>query len=307
MIGVLIAGMADALGARPADADPVRDARLSRASQRCAQLAELISCDEALALAPQDAAALTAEADALVVQQRPGEAIGVYRRALRLAPQQAVVSAKITAAEAQRRTRLKTCMTQGGEVGRHACDAAWLPGTPDEANLFKRRGFLLRGEDPLAALDAYMAAARLRPRDRDVARALIGLTDGSAPRRDPATLAARGAAFIVLGRRGDAMAPLRAAVDLAPTLATARVQLRLAHRSAAGVRTARRAARRATPPTRPSADGAALAKRRDRETGLPAAGVPDAAAGVGVSPAGIPAGDVPDTRFSNDAPAGRTN
>ena len=167
MLGVLIAGMAGALDSRSQNEGSVHEARLARATSRCAQLAELISCDEALALQPPDAVALTAEADALVVHQRPGEAIGVYRNALRLAPQRAVISAKVASAQAQRKTWLKVCMTQTGDAGRHACEAAWLPGTPDEAAVFKRRGFLLRRENRLGALDAYMAAARLRPRDRD--------------------------------------------------------------------------------------------------------------------------------------------
>jgi Flp pilus assembly protein TadD len=102
--------------------------------------------------------------------------------------------------------------------------------------VFKRRGLLLQNDNqPGASLDAYLAAARLAPRDRDVARAVVALS-GSTERSDAPTLTARGAALMTLGRPADAILALREALRLAPDDAGAKLRLR----SAEGAVAARR-------------------------------------------------------------------
>jgi len=211
----------------------VDQARLSRAAGRCIKLAELIACDEALNMKPNDPELLIAEADALVQMKRPGEAIGVYRNAARSGAAQDVVNKKIAVAQSQRESFLQICVTQPGEVAERACESAWLPGAPDEVTVFKRRGLLLQNEGRLsAALDAYMAVARLRPADRGVARTVISLS-GVVGRKDALTLSARGIAFMSLGRRAEAITSLREAVRLAPNFKEAKSRLRAAERAAA--------------------------------------------------------------------------
>lgn len=207
---------------------------LAAAIERCTQLSELVSCDAALSMRPNDADLLVAEADVLVQLKRPGEAIGVYRNALRAGAHEDLVKQKIAAAQLQRQTLLRTCMTQAGDVGIRACESAWLPGAPDEVAMFKRRGLLLQDGSPVAALDAYMSAARLAPRDRDVARAVVDLS-GSLDAKGAAILTARGAAFMALHRPQDAAIPLRQAVNLAPDMVQARNLLRQAEQAVAKV------------------------------------------------------------------------
>ena len=207
--------------------------RLSRAVARCTRQAELIACDEALSLKPNDPDLLVAEGDALVQMRRPGEAIGVYRNALRLAARPDVVNPKVAAAQSQRGEYLAICMARLGTLAERACESAWLPGAPDEVALFKRRGLLLRLDNqPAAALDAYMAAARLRPADREVARSVVDLSGGPG-RKDPPIWTARGSALMTLGRRSAGLACWREALRSAPDFAPAKVQLRLAERAAA--------------------------------------------------------------------------
>jgi tetratricopeptide (TPR) repeat protein len=216
---------------RTAAAATAADARVAEtlavASQRCTQLAELVSCDAALSMKPNDADLLSAEADVLVQLKRPGEAIGVYRNALRAGARDDVVQQKIAAAQLQRQALVKTCTTQAGDVGVRACESAWLPGAPDEVALFRRRGLLMQDENPTAALEAYMSAARLAPRDRDVARAVVALS-GTLDAKGAGILTARGAAFITLHRPQDAAVSLRQAVKLAPDAIEARNLLRQA-------------------------------------------------------------------------------
>jgi tetratricopeptide (TPR) repeat protein len=205
--------------------------RFSLATFRCTNLAELVSCGAALNMKPNDPDLLIAEADVLVQSKRPGEAIGVYRNSLRRGASPEAVNPKIAVAQLQRHSFLVVCETQVGEVAESACESAWLPGAPDEAAVFKRRGMLLQNDDQLsAALDAYMAAARLGPRDREVAGAIVGLS-ATIERKEASTLTARGAALITLGHPAEAVASLREALRLAPDLAEAKARLRVAERS----------------------------------------------------------------------------
>jgi tetratricopeptide (TPR) repeat protein len=211
-----------------------------------------------------------AEADALAQLNRPGEAIGVYRNAFRSGAPDAVVAPKIERAQALRRSLLDICQRGEGPSAESACQAAWLPGAPDEVSVFKRRGLLLQNDARLAAaLEAYVTAARLSPRDRGVARAILALT-GDTDRIDAATLSARGGALLTLGRPAEAVATLRQALRLAPDSPEAQAGLRLAQR--------------ATPPNGPAANEA-----------------PD--------PPALPAdaGNRLGNAFSNDAPVTRSN
>jgi Flp pilus assembly protein TadD len=205
--------MAAVLAARAA---PAAENRLNSAVSRCSKLSDLIACAAALSMKPRDPGLLVAEGDALVALLRPGEAIGVYRNAVRSGALPDAVNPKIAAAEGHRHSLLDACLTQSGAAAEHACESAWLPGAPDEVTVFKRRGLLLRNDHQAAlSLDAYMAAARLAPRDREVARAVVELSENT-QRPDASTLTARGAALMTLGRRADALIPLREALRLDP-------------------------------------------------------------------------------------------
>jgi tetratricopeptide (TPR) repeat protein len=188
--GMVAAGLAVATPAAPA-AD---DGRLARVTARCIKLMDLIACEDALNRQPNSPDLLVAEADALMQLKRPGEAIGVYRNALTVGARPAALTPRIGAAQALRRVLLDTCLARQGVLAEQACESAWLPGAADEVAVFKRRGLLLqRNGDSAAALDAYMAAARLAPRDRAVARAIIALA-AATQRRDQAALTAVAAA-----------------------------------------------------------------------------------------------------------------
>jgi tetratricopeptide (TPR) repeat protein len=262
-----------------------KNAALSRATFRCAKLADVNSCDEALNVKPDDPELLVAKADALVHLNRPGEAIGIYRSALPVSANREELNAKIALAESQRNAFLDTCETKTGEAARRACGSAWLPGAPDELTVFRRRGLLLQDDNqPSPALDAYMAAARLDPRDRSVALAIVSLSD-STQRQDALTLAARGRALMALGRPAEALEPLRQALRLAPDLVEAKNQLRIAEETPAGVRT-----------------GRAAADRMGRSTSIKTAALAPLP-GVVAANAGNAAG----RRYSNDAPATQSN
>jgi tetratricopeptide (TPR) repeat protein len=262
-----------------------KNATLSRATFRCAKLADVNSCDEALNLKPNDPELLIAKADSLVQLKRLGEAIGTYRTALSGSADREAINAKIALAESQRRTFLDTCATRTGDAALRACESAWLPGAPDEATVFRRRGMLLQADNQLSpALDAYMAAARLDPGDHSVALAIVSLSD-STGRQDALTLAARGRALVALGRPAEALQALRQALRLAPDLAEAKTELlRVAALSS-----------RADKSERPVADrtGGSAGDRSAALGSLPTIAAADAAAVT--------------RRYSNDAPVTRTN
>ena len=256
-----------------------KNATLSRATFRCAKLADVNSCDDALNMKPDDPELLVAKADALVQLKRPGAAIGIYRNALPVSADREAVEAKIALAESQRRTFLDTCETKAGDAARRACESAWLPGAPDEVTVFRRRGLLLQADNqPSPALDAYMAAARLDPGDRSVALAIVSLSD-STGRQDALTLAARGRALMALGRPSEALDPLRQSLRLAPDLVETKTQLRVATLSSSNDRAERPAANRIGG----------------------SAGEKSAAMAPAPTIAAAP------RRFSNDAPVSRTN
>lgn len=79
------------------------EAKLKRDSFRCTTLSDLDACSEAVRIKPDDASLLIAHADALARAKRPAEAIGRYRRAAALMPNQPDIAIKISTAEAQLR------------------------------------------------------------------------------------------------------------------------------------------------------------------------------------------------------------
>jgi tetratricopeptide (TPR) repeat protein len=246
-------------------------ARLDAAASRCIELSELISCAAALSMQPNDPRLLVAEGDALVQSRRPGEAIGVYRNAVKSGAAQDEVGPKIAVAQGQRLSVLHECETETGAAAERACQSAWLPGAPDEVMVFKRRGLLLQNDNrPDASLDAYLAAARLAPRDRDVARAVVA-SSGGTDRPDASTLTARGAALLTLGRPAEAIPFLREALRLAPDYAAAKVRLR-------------------------TAEGALAARRRSSSP-----------TGAALPAASLEAAAHSDAAFSNEAPVTRSN
>jgi tetratricopeptide (TPR) repeat protein len=257
-----------------------KNATLSRAAFRCAKLADVNSCDDALNAQPNNPDLLIAKADALVQLKRPGEAVGIYRSAVPLSASREALDAKIALAESQRHAFLDTCETRAGDAARRACESAWLPGASDEVTVFRRRGLLLQADNqPSPALDAYMAAARLDSGDRSVALAIVSLSS-STGRQDAFTLAARGRALMTLGRASEALEPLTQALRLAPDLAEAKAQLRLAKASAA------------------ERSGASNTK-----TAVLAPRPGAAAASTVAANSGVIAG----RRYSNDAPVTRSN
>jgi len=228
MLALVYVGAAARAVSTPVSPEPTAaQARLEAAVSRCLEISELVSCAAALGMKPNDPGLLVAEGDALVQSRRPGEAIGVYRNAIKSGAVPDAVDPRIAVAEGQRRSLLHDCETEAGSVAEQACEAAWLPGAPDEVRVFKRRGLLLQNDNqPGASLDAYLAAARLAPRDRDVARAVVALSGGMEA-LDAPTLTARGAAQMTLGRPADALLSLREALRLAPDYAGAKMRLRL--------------------------------------------------------------------------------
>jgi len=262
-----------------------KNATLSRATFRCVKLADVNACDEALNQKPDDPELLMAKADSQMQLQRPGEAIGTYRKALRASADHEAVNAKSALAESQRRTFLDTCETKTGDEALRACESAWLPGAPDEVTVFRRRGMLLQADNqPSPALDAYMAAARLDPGDRSVALAIVSLSD-STGRQDALTLAARGRALMALGRPSEALDPLRQALRLAPDLVEAKTDL--LHLATLSSRT-NKSERPVADRTGSAGDNSAAMRS------LPALAAANAGAAV-------------TRRYSNDAPVTRTN
>ena len=223
-------------------------ARLSHSLLRCNKLGDIQACDAALAQKPDDPAIMIAKADALAQAKRPAEAIVTYRAARELAPEDATVEGKITAAESQRRNFLETCESGTGEPALQACQAVLMRGGPDEFPILKRKGILLQSSNqPSPALDAYVAANLIEHGDRSVALAILALSDGTG-RKDAVTLAARGSALLTLDRASEAVAVLKQALALSPGLPEAKAQLADAERLAQ-VEARRKASAAAAPAT----------------------------------------------------------
>jgi tetratricopeptide (TPR) repeat protein len=193
-------------------------ARVSRNLLRCTRLNDLNACDEALKLKPNDAPVLIAKGDALLQSNRPAEAELVYRRAKELAPGDAKAATQLAAAQAQRQAALAQCKSGDGDGALQACQAALLRGAADEFTIHSRLAQLHQQRNqPGPALASYIAADSLHGGDRAVALGIVAVTDAN-PRRDAVTLAARGSALLTLRRGREALAALKQAQALAPSM-----------------------------------------------------------------------------------------
>ena len=193
-------------------------AKLSRNQLRCTKLGDVAACDEALRLKPDDIEMLLGKGDALVKTSRPADAELVYRRAQQRAPDDARITTQLTAARTQRQSLLERCEKGSDDAALQACQGALSKGAEDEFSLHSRIALLSRQRGELApALTSYIAAHQLRPGDRGVALGLVALTEGNA-HSDAVALAARGSALITLRRGSEALAALRQAQTLAPSM-----------------------------------------------------------------------------------------
>lgn len=221
-------------------------AKLSRHMLRCTRFADIEACDQALALKPDDPQVVIAKADALVQANRPADALKIYARARKIAPESADVEQKIATAQTRRRDALSACMDSAGPTALQSCQSAMSPGGEDEFAIRKRIGTLLQtANQPSAALDSYISASQLKPGDRSIALSIVTLSE-STGRNDALTLAARGSALLTLGRALDALTPLKQALALSPDTPGAKEQLaraeRLAHDEARKLMRAQRVA-----------------------------------------------------------------
>jgi tetratricopeptide (TPR) repeat protein len=200
---------------------------------RCSKLGDLNACDEALKLKPDDVEILLGKGDALLKARKPGEAEQVYWRVREIAPGNSRAGSQLAAAQAARQSSLTQCQQGEGDAALQACEAALLPGAGDEFAIHSRMAMLYQQRNLQApALASYIAANALKPGDRGVALGIVALTDGNA-RGDAMALAARGSALITLKRGNEALAALRQAQSLAPTMPDLRAQIAQAQKLAA--------------------------------------------------------------------------
>ena len=258
-------------------------AKLQHALLRCTKAFDLSACDEALRSKPDDAQLVVAKGDALTHEGKPAQAIAVYQRAEELLPGDEAVKSKRAAAETQRATLISQCQGGADAAAAAACQAALLPGSPDEPALLRRKGILLQSIDqPGQALDAFIAANALEHDDKSVALAIVALTD-STGRKDAVALAARGTSLLTLGRAEEAVQTLHQAATLAPALPGLKAE----------VAQAEQAARTATKHQ---------ARTASAKPNTPAPQPPPITTG----PRPVTVGPTP-TTYSNDATAARTN
>jgi tetratricopeptide (TPR) repeat protein len=207
-------------------------ARTQRNKLRCARLGDIAACDEALKLQPDDGQALIGKADALMRNDRPAEAVSIYRRVAELGFDSQATQSKLATATARRQVLSADCQSGSGAHALQACRAALLAGAEDEFLIRKRNGILLQAANqPADSLDEFIAASALRRDDKSVAQAIVALTT-STQRQDAAALTALGAAQLTLGRASAAVTSLRQAQALAPGIPEIRAQLAEAERLA---------------------------------------------------------------------------
>jgi tetratricopeptide (TPR) repeat protein len=208
-------------------------AKVSRNLLRCNKLGDLNACDEALKLKPDDVEILLSKGDALVKASRPAEAEQVYRRAKQAAPDNAKVATQLAAAQAQRQSMLSQCQKGSGDAALQACQGALTRGSDEEFAIQSRMGLLYQqSNQPAPALASYIAANAVKPGDRGVALGIVALTDANAT-NDAMAFAARGSALITLKRGREALAALKQAQSLAPTMPDLRAQIAHAQKLAA--------------------------------------------------------------------------
>ena len=129
---------------------------------------------------------------------------------------------------------MERCEEGTDDAALQACQGALSIGAEDE--------FSLHSRDRTAESAAWRTRASthflhrgppLRPGDRGVALGLVALTEGNA-HSDAVALAARGSALITLRRGGEALAALRQAQTLAPSMPELQARIAQAKQLACG-------------------------------------------------------------------------
>jgi len=193
-------------------------ARRNRNLQRCTRLSEVAACDDVLSQQPDNAKILSAKGDALMKAHRPEDALAVYVRAAKLAPNDTALTGKLHALQSQRQAALQRCTQGDGEAALQACQSVLVRGAPNEYEITVRIALLQQSTNQASqALDSYIAANSLRPGDKGVALAILALLQ-STHRNDAIALSARGSSLVTLGRAREAVAALRQARSLEPEL-----------------------------------------------------------------------------------------
>ena len=100
-----------------------KEAQLKRSAFRCSTLADLDACGQALQQKPDDPTLLVAQGDALLHAKRPADALGRYRLAAVIAPQQHDVEQKISTAESQLPTGATAGTSANADAGATAAPA----------------------------------------------------------------------------------------------------------------------------------------------------------------------------------------
>ena len=153
-------------------ADAKLDAMTKRNVIRCKALSgesALEACNEALELKHSDPALYSAKGDVLLDMGRYVESILAYRKALRLAPEDTEVSAKLKTAALKRKNLVNTCKNDSGAAALSACDAALLNGEPDQFIIQKKKAELLLAMGrKQESIRAYREALELEPGNKIV-------------------------------------------------------------------------------------------------------------------------------------------
>jgi tetratricopeptide (TPR) repeat protein len=131
---------------------------------------------------------------------QPAQAVQNLRQAAELLPADDGPRRLLNDAEQARRELVRACLSERDLA---SCDAAILPGEPDELDLQQRRAQLLLGQDRRAgALQAFLIAQSLAPEDVGVATPLLPLVEEALrdTPEDPELHGARAAALAATGR-----------------------------------------------------------------------------------------------------------
>ena len=137
----------------------------------------LKACNSVLSVLPDDPSVHRSKADVLMEMGKIVEAVLAYQESLRLAPDDAKTSEKLSAAQSKRTAIVTECQRLSGAAALSACDSVLLKGATDESAIQKRRGDLFLGmkrtED---AKKAYQSALELSPDDLETKKKLDSLS-----------------------------------------------------------------------------------------------------------------------------------
>lgn len=165
------------------------------------------ACNEALVAFPDDPAILVALGDKHLRRGETALAVGSYRHALELAPEDAAIRDGLAGAEEMRREQARSCLASRDLA---MCNAAVLSGEPDEFEIQLLRAELAVG-DPAAALEALLIAQNLEPNRREVADLILPLVRErlAVDASNPALRQAEADALLTLGRVDEAIVAYR--------------------------------------------------------------------------------------------------